>query len=66
MSFLYKGLLAPDFYILNLLWVALSIVLPNNFFLFPVYTPLSDLLILSLVSSKRLIPSDDPAVLARL
>ena len=65
MSFPYKGLLAPEFDILILLRVALSIVLPNNFLLFPVYTPLSDLLILSLVSYERLMPSDEPAILAR-
>jgi len=51
---------------LILFLVVLSIVLPNNLLLFPVYTPLSDLLNLSLVSIERLIPSDEPAVLAIL
>ena len=64
--FPYKGLLAPDFDILILFRVALSIVLPYNLLLFPIYTPLNDLLILSLVSSERLIPSDEPAVLTIL
>jgi len=56
-----KGLFTPALDMLILFLVALSIVLPNNLliYLFPIYTPLSDLLNLSLVSTERLIPSDE-------